>query len=77
MKFKIDNIVKLGIEIWTKAMIGNDTLIGQGLLDLSKLKLGKGEHIQGTGFLTSEYVDIFFNNKPAGRVLLELQYIAP
>lgn len=77
MKFKVDNIAKLGIEIWTKALIGNDTLIGQGLLDLSKLHLSKGGVVQGNPLIIPEYADVFFNNKPAGRVLLELQYFAP
>lgn len=77
MKFKVDNIAKLGVEIWTKAMIGNDTLIGQGLIDLNRLPLSKGDHLQGTYLIIPEYVDIFFNNKPAGRVLLELKYISP
>lgn len=70
IKFSIDNIAKLGIEIWTKAMIGNDTLIGQGIIDLNKLHLSKGTPIQGTYVFMPEYVDVFFSNKPAGRILL-------
>lgn len=42
MRFKIENITKLGIEIWAKALIGADTLVGQGIIDLRKLNLTKG-----------------------------------
>jgi len=67
LKFKIDNITKLGIEIWAKALIGSDTLIGQGMIDLRKLNLAN--------HTIQEYVDILFEGKPAGRVLLEMQFI--
>ena len=42
IEFKIDNIFKVGIEIWAKSMVGADNLIGQGMLDLRKLHLKLG-----------------------------------
>lgn len=51
-------------------MIGNDSLIGHGIVDLSKLKIGHHPSMQ-------EPVIIFYDNKPAGKILLEMQIINP
>lgn len=76
LKFKIENITKLGIEIWAKALLGNDTLVGQGIIDIRKLNLAKGDIIQGIYIFNIEYVEVFYDNKPAGRILLEMRFIS-
>mgnify|MGYP002074232349 CR=1 FL=1 len=68
--FDVNSLDKIKVEAWSRAVISNDSIIGKGELDLRKFRLMPGTALQGKISGNLEYVELFYEGKPAGKILL-------